>query len=101
MWRMRQLTLQGKILIAKTFGVSQLIYSMRTTYIKNKEIKQIDNIIYKFIWNIKPSSKQVSGKIKREILQRSYEQGGLKAPNFRARLFLGIIRLVLRLKSIY
>jgi hypothetical protein len=81
LWRMRNLTLQGKILIAKTFGLSQLIYSMRAITINKKEIKTIDNVIYKFIWNIKPSSTRSSGKIRREILQNSLCEGGLKAPD--------------------
>jgi len=78
LWRMRNLTLQGKILIVKTFGLSQLIYSMRAITINKKEIKSIDNIIYKFIWNIKPSSIKTSGKIRREILQNPFVKGGLK-----------------------
>jgi len=82
-WRQRNLTLQGKILIVKTFGISQLIYAMQATTITNKDIKSIDNIIYKFIWNIKPSSNRVSGKIRREILQQNTLNGGLNAPNIR------------------
>jgi len=37
-WRSRNLTLQGKILIVKTFGISQLIYSFQSTYVKNDEL---------------------------------------------------------------
>jgi len=80
-WRQRNLTLQGKILIVKTHGLSQLIYAMQATYIDTKEIKTIGNIVYKFIWNIKPTSTRTSGKIKREILQGPVIAGGLNAPN--------------------
>jgi len=80
-WRQRNLTLQGKILIVKTFGISQLVYSMRATVIKNKDLKQIELIIFKFVWNIKPNSKKVSGKIKREIMKMDIASGGLSAPD--------------------
>jgi len=80
-WRQRNLTLQGKILITKTFGLSQMIYAMRSTYVKPVDIKLMDNIIYKFIWNIKPSSKKNSGKLRRQIMQSERQFGGLNAPD--------------------
>jgi exonuclease III len=80
-WRQRNLTLQGKILIVKTFALSQLIYSIQCTHIRKKELTLIENKIYKFIWNIKQSSTKISGKIKREILKGTKENGGLNAPD--------------------
>jgi hypothetical protein len=35
-WRQRNLTLEGKILIVKTFGLSQLIYSLQSTTISTR-----------------------------------------------------------------
>jgi hypothetical protein len=83
-WRQRNLSLEGKILIAKTFGLSQVIYSMQAVNFKTEDIKKIENIIYKFIWNIKPSSTSVSGRIKRPTLQCCKREGGLNAPNINA-----------------
>jgi hypothetical protein len=83
-WRQRNISLEGKILLVKCFGLSQLIYSLQASHIRQQEIKQIENIIYKFIWNISPSSTRTSGKIKRETLQASTEDGGLNAPNVKA-----------------
>ncbi len=80
-WRQRNLTLQGKILIAKTFGISQLIYRMQSTSIKENDLIKIEEIIFKFIWNIKPSSSHSNGRLSREMMKKSYEEGGLKAPN--------------------
>ncbi len=80
-WRQRNLTLQGKILIVKTFALSQLIYSMQCTNFKKKELIQIENEIFKFIWNIKQSSSKVTGKIRREILKGPITCGGLNAPD--------------------
>ena len=83
-WRQRNISLEGKILLVKCFGLSQLIYSLQATHIRPQEIKLIESIIYKFIWNISPSSTRASGKIRRETLQASIEQGGLNAPNVKA-----------------
>jgi hypothetical protein len=68
-------------LIVKTFGLSQLIYSMQATFIREPEMKKIEEIIYKFIWNLNPSNPNSNGKIKREILQQNIANGGLLAPN--------------------
>jgi len=80
-WRQRNLTLKGKILIAKTFGISQLVYSLQATEIKDVDLKRIEGIIYKFIWNIKPTSTHSMGRLNREIMKSDYSDGGLKAPD--------------------
>jgi len=80
-WRMRNLTLQGKILIVKTFGISQLIYSFQSTNVKDVELTKIEDIIFRFIWNIKKSTRIASGKIARKMLKKDRESGGLNAPD--------------------
>ncbi len=80
-WRQRNLTLQGKILIVKTFDISQLIYSLQATTIRNTELKKIEDIIFRFIWNTKSSSARCIGKIKRDTLKAEINKGGLKAPD--------------------
>jgi len=72
---------EGKILLVKTFGLSQLIYSLQATNIKIEEEKKIEEIIYKFIWNLKSDSSSARGRIRRETLQCEKVDGGLKAPN--------------------
>ena len=44
-WRQRNLSLKGKILIVKTFGLSQLVYSMQATSFHTKELKLIEQIL--------------------------------------------------------
>jgi len=80
-WRSRQLTLEGKILIVKTFGLSQLIYSLQSVIIKKVDKLKIEDLIFRFIWNIKKSNKISSGKINRPTLKSSIDQGGLNAPD--------------------
>jgi hypothetical protein len=77
-WRQRNLTLQGKILIVKTFGLSQLTYSMQSTLFSINDLRRIDDIIFRFIWNAKG---RVVHKIKKSILMSDKSEGGLNAPN--------------------
>jgi hypothetical protein len=42
LWTPRHLTMEGKILIVKTFGLSQLIYNMQTYEFKQDEIKDVE-----------------------------------------------------------
>jgi len=52
-WQYRGMSLGGKILVTKTFGVSQLIYSMQACKFEESEIKQTEAFIFKFLWNKK------------------------------------------------
>ena len=73
-WKCRKLTTEGKILVAKTFGISQLIYMMHNTAFSAKDLKEAEKVIFKFIW-------EGPDKIKRETLKKPFEMGGLKAPD--------------------
>ena len=83
-WKQRNLTLEGRNIIVKTFGISQLIFTMQQTTYKSEDIKKTEDIIYKFIWNKKPGSKNANGRIKKQIVQQNYENGGLNMPNIDA-----------------
>ena len=63
----------GKITVIKHFALPKLIYALSSLQYPPKEIiKEIEKIMYAFIWEGKPE------KIKREILIQDYEKGGLK-----------------------
>jgi len=80
-WKQRNLTLQGKILIVKTFALSQLIYSLQATSIRAPELKKIDDIVFRFIWNTKAFSSRCIHKIKKDVLKATVDKGGLNAPD--------------------
>jgi exonuclease III len=82
-WLPRHLSLEGKITIVKTFGLSQLIYSLQMCEIKEPEVKQVEGIIFKFLWNKKWNGNQAPDRIKRSYLKNSYENGGLKVPDIK------------------
>jgi len=47
---------------------------MQNTYYSPEKLKQIERIIFKFIWN-------GIDRIKRNTLMKGYSEGGLKAPD--------------------
>jgi hypothetical protein len=75
-WSHRNLTLEGKILIVKTFGLSQLIYNMQSYNFKEAELTNIERTIFGFLWS---NSEKKNGidRIKRSILKNDYCYGGL------------------------
>ena len=78
LWGKRYLTIIGRITIIKTFGISLFIYLMQSIGIGVENLKKINTIIHRFIWNPHASrDKKVTEKIKREIVSKSYEQGGM------------------------
>jgi hypothetical protein len=75
-WTGRNLTMEGKNLIVKTFGLSQLIYNMQSFGFEKSELKTIEQIIFKFLWSTKDNQNGVD-RIKRSIMKNEYEEGGM------------------------
>jgi hypothetical protein len=76
-WIPRHLTMEGKSLIIKTFGLSQLIYNMQSYGFHKKDLKNIESIIFKFIWSSNDNQNGID-RIKRSVLKNDYENGGMK-----------------------
>ena len=77
-WRSRNLTYEGKSLIIKTFGLSQLIYVLQVYNIKDECIKRIESSMFGFIWLGQRSNKERGvDRIKRSVLKNAYIEGGL------------------------
>ncbi len=70
-WRTRHLTLQGKILIAKSLLIPKITYSASLLPIPNNLVKEANKMIFKFIWGN-------TERIQRRVLINTYENGGLK-----------------------
>ena len=72
-WKKRYLTPVGKITIIKTFLLSKLNHLFITLTSPDKHFfKNINTLLYKYIWDDKPD------KIKRNLINQSYSNGGLK-----------------------
>jgi len=75
-WFNRGLSLQGKIMVLKSLGLSQLTYPMTNLFVPKHYLEKIDKFVFQYIWG---NSKKV--KIRKTVLIQNYEDGGLKAPD--------------------
>ena len=75
-WSRRSLSLVGKILLMKTFGVSQIIYLMQCFVLSPSNIKCLNNVLYKFLWNRHFNAAKAPERIKREIINKPIKLGG-------------------------
>ena len=75
-WSRRSLSTLGKILIAKTFGLSQVIYLLQTLTLSNVHIKRINAVLYKFIWNRHYQASKAPERVRREIVNKKVNYGG-------------------------
>ena len=75
-WSHRHLTMEGKSLIVKTFGLSQMIYNMQTYRIKSEDLINVERIIFKFLWSNSELQNGVD-RIKRSIMKNDYSKGGM------------------------
>ena len=82
-WQFRGLSLAGKILVTKTFGISQLIYTMQVCEYKERELESIERFIFGYLWSKNLSLGRAPDRIKRSILKQDYDKGGLKVPDIR------------------
>ena len=74
-WMCRNLTLEGKILIIKTYGLSQLIYNLQCYEIESKDILEVERLIFKFIWCKDWGKSRWVERIKRKVLKAEYSKG--------------------------
>ena len=75
-WSNRGLSLLGKILIYKTFALSQIIYTARVIKYTDKEHAELRNLIYKFLWNKNYQGAKAPDRIKRSIMTKNIKSGG-------------------------
>ena len=68
----RQLTIEGKILIFKTLAISKIVHFALVKDVPFSTIAQLEKIQKQFIW------KNGNPKLKHTTLCNEYEQGGLK-----------------------
>ena len=71
-WSARRLTLLGKITVLKSLAVSQLVYVLASLPTIHGALKEINSLLYEFLWDAK------NDKIKRSEMINDYDKGGLK-----------------------
>ena len=77
LWRMRNLSIEGKIVVFKTLAISKLVYLALLTVIPNHITEEVAKIQKSFIWH------DSSPKIKHETLRMEFKAGGLKSVDIR------------------
>jgi hypothetical protein len=92
MFKMRDLSISGKIQVIKSNIMSQLLYVSNAIYVPEEVIKKVNEIIYKFLWN-------GPDKVKRASIISDICDGGLKFPDFESRVFTQRIKLLQKLLS--
>jgi exonuclease III len=71
-WKQRDLSLKGKITVLKSLAVSQLIFPLTMLVASEEVVKEVENLLYNFLWNGKPD------RISRSTMIRDISEGGLK-----------------------
>ena len=75
-WSSRRLSLLGKILIVKTFGISQIVYLMQCMVLSEADFKSLNAILYKFLWNRHFEAAKAPDRLPREIINTPVKLGG-------------------------
>ena len=73
----RNLSLYGKILISKTFLLSQISFILQSLSLPDSVLTKIDTMIFKFLWQRNLSNKKAHERIKRSVLCLNVNEGGL------------------------
>lgn len=74
-WSQRGLTILGKVLISKSIGMSNLVYSLSNVSCNENELQKAQKVLDNFIWSGK------TAKIRQKILRQSFEHFGVKSPD--------------------
>ena len=75
-WSRRHLTLIRKILIAKSYGISQMVFLMQSIMLNDKSLKRLNQILFKFLWNKNFIAAKAPDRVKREIVLTPCKFGG-------------------------
>jgi len=75
-WSRRNLSTLGKILIVKTYGISQFIHVLQVIVLTNENFKKVNSCIYKYIWNRHYLAAKAPDRVKREIVNTPLTRGG-------------------------
>ena len=77
LWRMRNLSIEGEIVVFKTLAISKLVYLALLTVIPNDITEEVAKIQKSFIWH------DSSAKTKHETLRIKFKAEGLKSVDIR------------------
>ena len=70
-------SLYGKVLLCKSYLLSQVSFILQTLSLPNHVLDNIDSLLFKFVWQKSFSQKKAREKIKRSVLCKPLIEGGL------------------------
>lgn len=76
LWLLRDVSLLGRVFLTKMESISRCIFPAYSLAISNRAIKRINQINFSYIWRKK------THYIKKTLLTKKYEDGGLEAIDF-------------------
>ena len=76
-WERRNLSIFGKICIIKTFLASQFIYIMKALVVPDNILKEINTLLFRFLWRKRDCNKKAYEKVKRKVMINEIDKGGL------------------------
>jgi len=83
LWQTRRLSLLGKILIYKTYGLSQLIYVLTVVELDPAQYKQIHLMFTNFLWGRDMNNGSNRNRISWQRLNNPIEKGGFGMIHFK------------------
>ena len=75
-WSKKHLTLIGRILVIKTFAMSQAIFLMQSMSLSEGSVRRMMALIYKFLWNKNLNVARAPERISRSIMLTPVKFGG-------------------------
>jgi len=81
LWNRRDLSIHGKIVVIKTFLLSQVTYVMQSIGLPQEVLVDLNTLLYRFIWQRKFSNKKAFEKVKRKVMESDYSNGGVNMIN--------------------
>ena len=89
-WKMRDLSLQGRVYLLKSIGLSSILYEMEMKEMNCNVINKINKIMFGFLWNNKRPL------VKREVTYLPRIQGGLDMFDLETIIKVKRIKFVIR-----
>ena len=89
-WRLRNLSFEGKTLIIRSLGISQITNAIEALCVKEEHIERVNKLLFDFLWSGK------NYKIKKEICFLPREHGGLNVVDIKTLIKVKRVQWVIR-----
>ena len=77
MWSKHRLSMIGKVLVIKVFGLSLFIYLMKSIGLTQEILQRLNRLFFTFIWKRNFKEGRTFERVKRKIMCQDIEEGGL------------------------